>query len=257
MPKSVLIVLAHPEPRSLNAALAAAAAETLQAQNHRVMVSDLYAMGFHAVAGGQDFRDRADPGKLNLITESGHAYASGTQAGDIAAEQQKILSADALILQFPLWWFSPPAILKGWIERVWAYGLAYGFQGKGNTHRYGEGGLSGKRALVSVTTGGPEADFGPRGINGPLNEILFPLLHGSLFYPGMEVLPLHAIHGANRLTTEDWPALKTQWQQRVTGLFEDKPIAFRKQNGGDYPDRHTLAEDIAPEKTGLLAHIRD
>ena len=47
-----------------------------------------------------------------------------------------------------------PAILKGWVDRVFAYGLAYGFKGAGNRYRYGDGGFKGKRALLSVAVGG-------------------------------------------------------------------------------------------------------
>src|SRR3546814_12636686 len=82
-----------------------------------------------------------------------------------------------------------PAIMKGWVDRVWAYGLAYGYRGAGNAHRYGEGGFAGKRALLAVAVGGPEIDYSPRGINGPLEQLLFPITHGTLFFPGIQVLP--------------------------------------------------------------------
>lgn len=251
---NVLIVLAHPEPTSLNRQLVDVAAETLEAEGHKVTLSDLYGMGWKAVLDADDFTARLDPERFDPIAESGHALVNGTQSADIAMEQQKLLAANAIILQFPLWWFSPPAILKGWIERVWAYGLAYGYQGAGNRYRYGEGGLAGKRALVSVTTGGPAADYAPRGINGPLDELLFPLTHGSLFYPGMAVLPTHAVHGTTRVTAEEVASVKAAWHERLKHLFDEKPIAFRRQNGGDYPDHHGLADAIAPGLTGMRAH---
>ena len=77
-----------------------------------------------------------------------------------------------------------------------------GYQGAGNRYRYGEGGLAGKCALLSVTTGGPAEDYGPRGINGQLDELLFPITHGTLFYPGMEVLPTYAVHGTSRIDAD-------------------------------------------------------
>lgn len=255
MRKKVLIVFAHPDPRSLNRQLVDVAVETLTAQGHEVVLSDLYGMKWKAVYDEADFPDRVDPQRLNFVTESGHAYESGTQPADVIAEQQKILAADAVILQFPLWWFGMPAILKGWIDRVWARGLAYGNKGGGNRYRYGEGGFHGRRALVSVTTGGPAEDYSPRGINGPLDQLLFPLTHGTLFYPGMEVLPIHAAYGTGRITTESVAAAKENWRARLEHLFEESPIAFRAQNGGDYPDRHMLAEYILPGNTGLTVHI--
>src|SRR3546814_1822066 len=63
---------------------------------------------------------------FNPSLDSERAFRNGRQSRDIALEQEKLLWADALILQFPLWWFSMPAILKGCVERVYAYGFAYG-----------------------------------------------------------------------------------------------------------------------------------
>ncbi|QPF71535.1 NAD(P)H-dependent oxidoreductase [Roseateles sp. DAIF2] len=253
--KKILIVHAQPEPDSLTAQFAAAARQTLEAQGHRVLSSDLYGMGWKAVFDAQDFPDRADAGRLSFIAESGHAFAAGTQTADVEAEQRKLLAADAVILLFPLWWFGPPAILKGWIDRVYAYGFAYGFEGQGNRLRYGDGLLKGKRALLSVMVGGPAADYGPRGINGPLDQLLFPLTHGCLFYPGMDVLPTHAVYGTGRIGAEAVKAELAAWRQRLVGLFDEAPIPFRRQNGGDYPDRHRLADALAPGREGLMVHV--
>lgn len=251
-----LIVFAHPEPTSLTRQLVDVTIETLEAQGHEIMLSDLYGMRWKAVYDEHDFPERSNPERLSFIAESAHAYATARQTEDVAAEQAKLLSADAVILQFPLWWFGVPAILKGWIERVYAFGFGYGYKDGTNRHRYGEGMLKGKRALVSVLTGGPAADYGPRGINGPLEQLLFPLTHGALFYPGMDVLPLHAVYGAAHISTADEVAdVAAAWRGRVERLFEDAPIPFRPQNGGDYLDRHTLRDEVAPGLSGLAAHI--
>src|SRR3546814_4681138 len=148
---------------------------------HEVVQSDLYAMGWKAVFDEQDFPSRANRDRLSFNEESGHAFANGGQTPDVEEEQRKLLAADAMILHFPLRWFGMPAIMKGWVDRVWAYGLAYGYRGAGNAHRYGEGGFAGKRALLAVAVGGPEIDYSPRGINGPLEPLLFPITHGTLF----------------------------------------------------------------------------
>ncbi|OHX12325.1 hypothetical protein [Chromobacterium sphagni] len=86
-------------------------------------------------------------------------------------------------------------------------------------------------------------------------ELLFPVTHGCLFYPGMDVLPTHAVYGVNHLSRE---AVKQQlgiWRRRLAGLFDETPIPFRRQNGGDYPDGHQLALQVAPGQTGLRAHV--
>jgi len=255
MSKTVLIVHAHPDPASLTAQLAASARDVLRGAGHEVIQSDLYAMGWKAVYDERDFPRRRDASRLSFVDESGHAFRTGTQPDDIRTEQAKLLAADAVVFQFPLWWFGMPAIMKGWIERVFAYGLAYGHRGAGNTHRYGEGGLAGKRAMLSVTTGGPADDYAARGINGQLDELLFPITHGTLFYPGMEVLPTHAVHGAGRIDGAGMDAARAALAARLRGLFSDAPIPYRAQNGGDYPGRHLLADDIAPGVTGLRAHL--
>lgn len=258
MTKKILIVYAHPEPTSLTRQLVDVSVETLTAQGHEVMQSDLYGMRWKAVFDADDFPSRTNHDRLSFIMESGHAYSTGQQTADVAAEQAKLLAADAVILQFPLWWYAIPAILKGWIERVYAFGFAYGYKNGTNEYRYGDGVLKGKRALVNVMAGGPAVDYGPRGINGPIDQILFPLIHGALFYPGMDVLPVHPVYGAAHITTaEEIEAVKADWRKRLQGLFIDAPIPFRAQNGGDFPDRHTMADDVAPGKTGLAVHFAD
>ena len=255
--KKILIVHAHPERTSVTHRLTEVAIEALLAQGHQVLQSDLYGMGWKAIFDAQDFPERFNPDRLSFIAESGHAFAKGHQTPDVEQEQRKILAADAVVLLFPLWWFGMPAILKGWIDRVWAYGLAYGYRGAGNAYRYGEGGFAGKRALLAVSVGGPAQDYSARGINGPLEQLLFPLTHGTLFFAGMQVLPSFAVYDAARIDAHGMAEATAAWSNRVEQLFEDTPIAFRPQNGGDYPDRHVLASEIAPNRTGLTIHITD
>jgi NAD(P)H dehydrogenase (quinone) len=253
----ILIVHAHPEPQSLTSALKDRAVATLTAQGHAVQVSDLYAMGWKAVADADDFRDRARPERLAYGAESRHAFASGTQMPDVAAEQAKLLRADAVIFSFPLWWFGMPAILKGWVDRVYAAGFAYGVGQHGGERwgeRYGEGVLSGRRAMLAVTIGGREPHYGDRGVNGRLEEILWPIQHGMFFYPGMAVLPAFAIFQSNHLAEADWPAVAAAWDARLAGLFDDAPIAFRTQNGGHYDGRQVLKPGLG-EGFGTDIHL--
>lgn len=256
MSKTVLMVYAHPEPTSLTRLFVAATEQTLTQQGHTLLQSDLYGMGWKATFDEQDFPNRINPERLAYVQESGHAYATNQQTEDVTAEQRKLLAADAVILQFPLWWFGMPAILKGWIDRVYAYGFAYGYKGEGNRYRYGDGILKGKRALLSVMVGGPETDYSPRGINGPLEELLFPITHGALFFPGMEVLRTHAVYGTGNISKETVDKELVAWCQRLEQLFDESPIPFRHQNGGQY-QRNILAEDIAEGKTGLIIHVDD
>lgn len=255
---NVLIVYAHPEPKSLNGALRDLAVETLTAQGHRVQVSDLYAMRWKAVVDADDFPDRDLPDRFSYGRESKRAFAAGTQAPDVAAEQQKLLWADAVIFQFPLWWFSVPAILKGWFDRVYAYGFAFGVGQQGGERwgdRYGEGTLLGRRALLSVTVGGREPQYSRRGVNGALEDVLWPLQHGCLFYPGMAVLEPFVIYQANHLDEARWQEAAERFRGRLAGLFTETPIPFRRQNGGHYDGQQLLKEGLGAGEAGLRIHL--
>ncbi len=256
---NVLIVYAHPEPQSLNGSLKDLAVETLTALGHEVKVSDLYAMRWKAVADADDFPDRAYPDRLRYGGESKHAFLGGSQPADVAAEQEKLLWADAVIFQFPLWWFSAPAILKGWVERVYAYGFAYGVgphEGERWGDRYGEGNLLGRRALLSITLGGREPQYSERGVNGALDDVLWPIQHGTLFYPGMAVLPPFTIYQADRLPPEAWETAADAFRGRLSGLFSDETIPFRRQNGGHYDARQVLKDGLGAGATGSRLHLR-
>ncbi|HDM8051120.1 TPA: NAD(P)H-dependent oxidoreductase, partial [Vibrio fluvialis] len=185
-----------------------------------------------------------------------HAYTTDQQTQDVRAEQQKLLAADAVIFHFPLWWFGLPAILKGWIDRVYAYGFAYGYKGQGNRYRYGDGVFKGKRAILSVMVGGPSQDYSPRGINGPLDELLFPITHGALFFPGFDVLPTHAVYGTGKVEPDMIKKELRSWGARLEHLFDEVPIPFRRQDSGDY-EANTLVSHLATDKTGLSIHTDD
>ena len=197
---NVLIVHAHPEPKSFTAALRDQAVETLQAQGHEVRVSDLYAMSWNPVASAEDFCIRENPEYLVYALEQRRNSKEQTLAADIQQELDKLLWADLLILNFPIYWFSTPAILKGWIDRVLVSGICYG--GK---RFYDQGGLSGKKALVTVTLGGREHMFGEEAIHGPLEDMLRPLLRGTLAYVGLGVQP----------PTPSWGAMLTAGRRYI------------------------------------------
>ncbi len=258
---NILIVYAHPEPRSLNGSLKDFTAATLKADGHHVVVSDLYAMGWKPTADRDDFPGR-DPAKpLSYARESGHAFASGTQAPDISAEQQKLLWCDALILQFPLWWFSMPAILKGWFERVFAYGLAYGVGEHSERRwgdRYGEGSFVGKRAMLVTTAGGWAEHYAERGVNGSIEDLLFPINHGILYYPGFDVMPPFVAYRADKLDAARYDRITASLADRLHGLFTDDPIPYRMQNGGDYeiPSMNLRPGLERPGQTGFRLHTR-
>ncbi|AIU74347.1 NAD(P)H dehydrogenase [Hafnia alvei FB1] len=256
----VLLVYAHPEPKSLNGSLKNFTIQHLQNAGHEVQISDLYAMDWKAVLDANDSKNRLDETYFDASLDSQHAFKNGLQSDDIALEQSKLLWADTVIFQFPLWWFSMPAIMKGWVERVYAYGFAYGVGEHNDSHwgdRYGEGTLAGKRAMLMVTAGGWQPHYSARGINGPIDDILFPIHHGILHYPGFDVLPPFVIYHTSKVNPDSYATICEKLGQRLDTLWSTTPIAFRQQNGGDYTiPELTLKPDIAPELTGFAAHIK-
>ena len=257
---NILIVAAYPEVHSLNGALHRFAIKHLNETGHQVQVSDLYAMNWKSQLDADDTLAPLAGEHYHPSQDSKKAFEQGLQRADIAAEQEKLRWADAVIFQFPLWWFSMPAIMKGWFDRVYACGFAYGVGEHSDTHwgdRYGEGNLSGKRAMLLVTAGGWESHYSSRGINGPINDILFPIHHGMLFYPGFEVLPPLVIYRTSKTDDEKYAAYCQQLAQRLDTLWQTEPLPFRRQNAGDYViPALTLREDIAPGEGGFGVHIK-
>jgi NAD(P)H dehydrogenase (quinone) len=215
---NVLIVHAHPEPQSFNTALTTAATAALRDAGHIVTVSDLYAEHFHPVAGRHDFLQAANPDRFHYQTEQAQAAANGSFAPDVAREQARLLAADLLVLQFPLWWGAPPAILKGWLDRVLAYGVAY-VDGR----RFTSGLLKGRRAMMSVTTGGTPERFTDEDVYGNIDRVLWPVRRLALEYMGYEVEEPFISYAAPRVGDAERAAYIEAWCARVVETAS-KPV---------------------------------
>lgn len=216
-----LIVYAHPEPRSFNAALRDTAAGALRAGGHSVEVSDLYAMDFDPVVSRRNFTTVHNAERFNVSLEQRHAVANEGLAPDIAAELTKLQRADLLILQFPLWWFGLPAMLKGWIDRVFLSGVVYGRRAM-----YENGKLRGKRAMACVTTGGPPGSFGRDALNGDILDILLPLHRGTFAFTGMTVLPPFVAYHVPYEGDAARRAMLDRYREHIEGLDGLPPLAM-------------------------------
>jgi len=215
----VLIVLAHPESQSMNAAMFTTAIETLQAAGHEVKTSNLYAMRFNPVSDQTNFTRLQNATFYKQQLEEIHATETGSFATDIESEQQKVEGCDLMIWQFPLWWFSVPGILKGWVDRVFAMGRFYG-QGR----IYERGVFRNKKALLSLTTGGPEEAYLKDGLQGDIHNILKPIHRGMLRFTGFDVLRPHIVYGPARQS----PAMREReldhWRNRLVEVFDESPV---------------------------------
>lgn len=217
---NVLLVLAHPERRSFNGAMFDTAQASLQAAGHKVATSDLYRMGFDPVSSRRNFVSVKDADYLKMQVEEMWASEVGGFAPEVEAEIAKIEAADLMIWQFPLWWFGMPAILKGWVDRVFAMGRTYG-----NGHIYGTGKFKGKRAMLSLTTGGPEAAYLEDGFNGDLNAVLRPIQRGMLNFTGFSVLQPQVVYGPVRVDDAQRQSWLARWAQRLRLIESEAAIA--------------------------------
>ncbi|MFA5254863.1 MAG: NAD(P)H-dependent oxidoreductase [Methanoregula sp.] len=133
----VSVILAHPGPGSFNHAIAATVVQTLAENGHTVAFHDLYAEHFDPVLPYAEIPRDAPPDPV------------------VARHCSEIATADGIVIVHPDWWGQPPAILKGWIDRVIRPGIAYRFREGDNGEGIPEGLLAAKAALVFNTANTP------------------------------------------------------------------------------------------------------
>ena len=235
---NVLIVFAHPESASFSAALKNTAVASLAAAGHAVGVSDLYAMGWNPALGPQEFaHDRADPDFLDLSREQEHAHRNASHAADVRAEQAKVAAADLVLFHFPVWWFGMPAILKGWVDRVFSRGFAYSAGRK-----YDGGHFQGKRAMLCITTGTASTLYEPDGIDGNLLHVLWPIHNGMLAYTGFTVLPPFVAWMPGRVDAAQRAAYLVAYAGRLGALDTTEPLFFHPSS--DYDETQRLRPGV-------------
>ena len=231
-----LIVYCHPEPNSFNATLKDVAVDTLWNLGHAVEISDLYAEGFDPIEGPRHYEDRNDPDYFSALAEQRHASKTDKLPADVRREITRLERADLVVFQFPLWWHAQPAMLKGWFDRVFVSGGLYT-----STMRYDRGYFRGKQVICSVTTGAPEAAFGPHGRGGDIEQLLWPIQY-SLYYMGFAVLPpfvAFGIQGHGYAYQEEsrfkhqLDSYKAEWAQRLESLEQAEPLPFPGWNDWD------------------------
>ena len=239
----VFLVFAHPEPQSFGRRMLDRAVETLHREGHQTAVSDLYRMGFNPVASAADFAERRFPDQLYYDREQKHAHRYGAFAPDIQAELDKLLWCDVLILQFPLYWFSVPAIMKGWIDRVFANGIAYG-----GGEKLDRGGLRGRSGMLALTTNCYPSMAGPGGMVGDMSVNLWPLQHGTLAFCGLRVLPPFIGWSIQSVDDAARDGYLDDYAQRMRTLGETEPLPFHAMSefGADW----RLKPEIEPRTVG-------
>ena len=225
----ILFILAHPEAKSFNNSLVDLGRGFFTGEGHTVEVVDLYAAGFDPVEKPAHYVNRISDDEFSPLAEQRHAYKTETLAPEIKEQILKLERADIVIFQFPIWWHSVPAMLKGWMDRVFISGGLYS-----STMRYDKGYFRGKKALCSFTTGAPPEAFVEGGRGGEINQILWSTQF-SLYYMGFDVLAPHGSFGVSghgySYVDEDtfanqFALLESNWISRLENLATDKPLAY-------------------------------
>lgn len=220
---TVLSVYAHHEASSLTSALKNITLSVLSHQGHKVLETDLYGSGFAPKAEKFDFTTTRG-GHFNYMLEQKHAaQANMGFAPDIVGELEKLAQADVVVFHTPLWWFSVPAVLKGWFDRVLAMGVAWD-GGK----IYENGLLRGKRAMLCVVAGGPEEYYRVDGKHkATIQQILHPIHHGTLAFCGFDVLEPYIVLNSLGKTPQQLSTVLSEYQFRAEHLI-DSPTFLQK-----------------------------
>ncbi|MEE3663021.1 NAD(P)H-dependent oxidoreductase [Brenneria sp. g21c3] len=253
---NVLIILAHPERQSFNAHLSNEACDTFRQQGHQVRIIDLYQDNFDPCEGDRHYLHGLNEQKFDAMQEQRHHWNIKHLPGEVQRHIDLLLEADMLILQFPFWWFGAPAILKGWMDRVFVYGGLYD-----SRHRHENGVMRGKRALLSVTAGTSANACAHNGRDGDMRFMLWPVMH-ALHYIGYTLLEPFLVAGIRGGLQEEQEILQRQRLARVSADYREKldnwaawpeiPFNSKKDFGDDL-----LLKPEAPEYSPFVRHDRD
>lgn len=194
--RRILVVVAHPDPTSFTHATAVAITAALEAVGHQVRTHDLYAEGFEPVLDADEHRRHLEPGVSEAIAD--HAV--------------DLRWCEILMLVYPTWWSGQPAILKGWIDRVWACGVAWDLPPGANRLRPGLGNI---RRIIAVTSHGSskwvnalEGEAGKRTVTRSLRVLCHRWCRTGWW----------ASYGLDRATPERRRAIISRWERRARRL---------------------------------------
>ncbi|KZM53736.1 NAD(P)H-dependent oxidoreductase [Aeribacillus pallidus] len=160
---NTLIIYAHPNPNSFNYAILQTTVQKLQQKQHEIRIRDLYEMNFNPVLK-EDYFTKQNPAVSKAIQE----------------EQMHFSWAKQLIFIYPTWWNGMPAILKGYIDKIFTNGFAFTFTDEG-----AKGLLQNKRAIIFQTTSHPENYLKPYQLIASMETIVDV---GILNFCGIETI---------------------------------------------------------------------
>ena len=183
----VLAVFCHPRRESFTGAVLDRFVSGAEAAGHEVEVADLYGEGFEPRMSRRDLQQ----------------FDGIAMPPEIIAEQKRVEQCDALAMVFPLWWWSMPAMLKGWIDRVWSAGWAY--QPKHDP----EGSLLQPRPCTLLVPAGASNEM--MGWHDYDDKIVTLWRYGVLDYCGVEPAAIHLLLDSNHDAESRTRHLDTAW----------------------------------------------
>lgn len=191
-----LIIYAHPNKNSLNHHLLNTVLESLQSENHEIVVRDLYQINFNPVLSPEDMQGQR----------------MGKVSDDVQCEQDHISRAEHITFIYPIWWTGMPAIMKGYIDRVFSYGFAYRYD-----QGIQKGLLTGKQAVIINTHGKSNQEYERIGMDKALSLTSDT---GIFIYSGFEINHHFFFDKADRATPED---IET-WTEQIKDTYLQNQI---------------------------------
>lgn len=188
-----LIIYAHPNENSLNHNLLNTVIETLQSHNEEIIVRDLYKIGFDPVFSLEDMQGQFQ-GKLS---------------DDVKTEQEHISWAEQITFIYPIWWTGLPAIMKGYIDRVFSYGFAYRYD-----QGIQKGLLKGKKTVIINTHGKSHEEYEKTGMDKALT---LTSDNGIFIYSGLEIIRHLFFDKADKASPENLEI----WKDQIRNLYSD------------------------------------
>ncbi len=194
-----LIIYAHPNENSLNHQLLNTVVETLQSRNQEIVVRDLYTLDFDPV--------------LSLADMQGQRM--GKVSDDIKTEQEYITWAEQITFIYPIWWTGLPAMMKGYIDRIFSYGFAYRYD-----QGIQKGLLTGKKTVIINTHGKSHEEYEQMGMDKALT---LTSDKGIFIYSGLEIIRHLFFDKADRATSENLEI----WKNRIRNLYSEHTLTIQ------------------------------
>ncbi|KFF13315.1 NAD(P)H dehydrogenase [Chryseobacterium soli] len=181
-----LIIYAHPNSKSLNHQLLETVTESLRSANHEIEIRDLNQINFNPVMSLEDMQGQR----------------MGKVADDVQTEQDFISWAEHITFIYPIWWTGMPAVMKGYIDRVFSYGFAYRYD-----QGIQKGLLTGKKTVIINTHGKSHDEYERMGMDKALS---LTSDQGIFLYSGFEIIQHFFFDQADRASSEDVEIWKEQ-----------------------------------------------